>query len=130
MDWLSKHKAILDCEKKTVVLRCSYQSELIVQGIRSSAMSNVISAMHARRFMRKRCETFLALILDSKRGQLDVEKIPVVREFSDVFPEELSGIPPEREVDLSIEIVPGTTPISRAPYRMVPSELKELRLQL
>ena len=86
---MSRHKAILDCEKKTIVLTCSDQSKVIVQGIRSSAMSNVISAMQARRFMRKGCETFLALILDSKRGQVDVEKIPIVREFPDVFPEEL-----------------------------------------
>ena len=75
----------------------------------------MISAMQARRFLRKKCETFLALILDSKRGQVDMEKILVVREFPNVFPKELPGIPPEREVDLSIEIVPGTTPISRAP---------------
>ena len=54
----------------------------------------------------------------------------VVKEFPDVFLEELPGIPPEREVDLSIKIVPGTAPVSRAPYRMAPLELKELRLQL
>ena len=124
MDWLSKHKAILDCEKKTMVLRCSDKSEVIIQGIRSSTMSNVISAMQATRFMRTGCETFFALILDSKRCQVNVEKIPVVREFLD----ELPGIPLEREVDLSIEIIPGTSPISRAPYRMAPSKLKELRL--
>ena len=59
-----------------------------------------------------------------------MEKIPVAREFLYVFPKELPDNPPEREVDLSIEIVPGTTPISRAPYRMVPYELNELRLQL
>ena len=86
MDWLSKHRAIVDCGQKTVVLRCSDQTEVIVQGIGSSAMSNMISAMQARRFMRKGCETFLAVILDSKRGQVDVEKISVVREFPDVFP--------------------------------------------
>ena len=102
MDWLSKHRAIVDCGQKTVVLLCSDQSEVIVQGIRVSAMSNVISAIQARRLMRKGCETFLALILDSKRSQFDVEKIPVVREFLDVFPEELPGIPLEREVDLCI----------------------------
>ena len=130
MDWLSKHQAIVDCGQMTVVLRCSNQSEVIVHGIRSGAMSNVISAMQARRLMRKGCETFLALILDSKRGQVDVEKIPVVREFPDVFPEELPGIPLEREVDLSIEIVPGIVPMSRAPYRMAPTELKELKSQL
>ena len=93
-------------------------------------MSNVISAMQARRFLRKECETFLALILDSKRGQVDVEKIPAVKEFPYVFPKELLGIPPESEVDLSIEITPGTTSIPRAPYKMAPYELKELRLQL
>ena len=80
--------------------------------------------------MRKGCETFLAMILDSKRGQVDVEKIPVVREFPDVLPEELPGIPLEREVALSIEIVPGIVPMSRALYRMAPTELKELKTQL
>ena len=59
-----------------------------------------------------------------------MEKIRVVKEFPDVFPKELSGIPPEREVDLSIEVVHGTTPISRAPYRMALTELKELKTQL
>ena len=63
------------------MLRYSDHSKVIVQGIRSSAMSNVISAMQARRFLRKGCETFLALILDSKKGQVDVEKIPIGRNF-------------------------------------------------
>ena len=70
------------------------------------------------------------MILDSKRGQVDIEKIPVVREFPYVFPEELPGIPLEREVDLVIEIVPRTVPMSRAPYRMAPMELKELKSKL
>ena len=74
MDWLSKHRAIIDCGQKTVVLRCFDQTEVIVQGIGSSVMSNVISTMQARRFMRKGCETLLAVILDSKRGQVDVER--------------------------------------------------------
>ena len=74
MDWLSKHRAIIDYGKKTVVLRCSDQTEVIVQGIGSSVMSNVISTMQAMRIMRKGCETFLAVILDSKRGQVDVKK--------------------------------------------------------
>ena len=59
MDWLSKHRAIVDCGQKTVVLRCFDQTGVIVQGIGLSVMSNVISAMQARRFMRKGCETFL-----------------------------------------------------------------------
>ena len=54
----------------------------------------------------------------------------MIREFPDVFPEELPGVPPKREVDLSIEVVQRMTPISRAPYRMAPTELKELKTQL
>ena len=105
-------------------------SEVTVHGIQSGAVSNVISVMQARLLLRKGCEAFLALVLDSKRGQVDVEKILVVKEFPHVFPEELLGISPEREVDLSIEFVHGTTPISRAPYRMDPTKLKELKTQL
>ena len=54
----------------------------------------------------------------------------MIKEFPDVFPEELPGFPPERKVDMSIEVVQGTTPICWAPYRMAPTELKELKTQL
>ena len=59
-----------------------------------------------------------------------MEKIPIVREFPDVIPEELPGVPFESEVNLSIEIMPETTSMSRAPYRMAPVDLKELKVQL
>ena len=130
MDWLSKHRAIVDCDKKIVLLKCPDLLEVITQGIRSESAPKVMSAMKARRFLRKGCEAFLALILDSKREQVNLENIPVIREVPDVFPKELPGVPPEREVDLSIEVVQGTTPISRTPYRMAPTELKELKNQL
>ena len=68
MDWLSKHRAIVDCDKKTVLLECSDLSEVTVQGIQSYSMSNVISAMQAQCFLKKGCEAFLALVLDPKRG--------------------------------------------------------------
>ena len=70
MDWLSKHRAIVDCDKKTVRLKCSDMSEVIIHGIQSGAVSNVISATQARRLLRKGCEAFLAMVLDSKRGQI------------------------------------------------------------
>ena len=69
-------------------------------------------------------------MLDSKRGQVNLDDIPVIKEFPDVFPEELLGLPHEREVDMAIEVLHGTTPISRAPYCMAPTELKELKTQL
>ena len=105
MDWLSKHRAMVDCDKKIVLLKCADLSEVTIHGIRSEPIPKVISAMKARRFLRKGCEAFLDLILDSKREQVNLENIPVIREFLDVFPEELPRVPPEREVDLSIEVV-------------------------
>ena len=59
-----------------------------------------------------------------------MEDIPVIKEFLDMFLEELPGLPPEREVDMAIEVLPGATPISKAPYRMAPTKLKELKTQL
>ena len=61
MDWLSKHQALIDCDKKTAVLSCSDQSEVIVHGVCFGPLSNVILAMQTRRFLRKGCEAFLAL---------------------------------------------------------------------
>ena len=69
-------------------------------------------------------------MLDSKRSQIELKNILVVKDFPNVFLEELLGIPPVREVDLYIEILSGTTPASRAPYRMAPTELKMLKIQL
>ena len=63
-------------------------------------------------------------MLESKRGQVNLEDILVIKEFPIVFPEELPGLPPERKVDLVIEVLPRTTPISKAPYRVAPTELK------
>ena len=54
----------------------------------------------------------------------------MVREFDDVFPAELPGLPPDREINFCIDLIPGTQPISKAPYRMAPAELKELKTQL
>ena len=104
MYWLSKHQAIVDWDKKIVRLKCSDLLEVTIHGIQSRALSNINSAMQGRRLLRKGCKAFFALEFDSKRGQIDVEKIPLVNEFLDVFPEELPGIRPEREIDMSIEV--------------------------
>ena len=71
----------------------------------------------------------MAIITETKLSTA-VKDIPVVCEFSDIFPEEIPGLPPVREIDFTIELVPGTTPISKAPYRMAPAELRELKAQL
>ena len=65
-----------------------------------------------------------------RQGTSSVINVPIVQEFEDVSPEELPGLPPVKDRDFAIELDPGTTPISKAPYRMAPSELKELKEQL
>ena len=76
------------------------------------------------------CSGFLAYMINSKATNEKLEDIPIVREFPDVFPKELPGLPPDREIEFFIELLPGTGPISKAPYRMAPAELRELKLQL
>nr|GFD05529.1 putative reverse transcriptase domain-containing protein [Tanacetum cinerariifolium] len=74
--------------------------------------------------------SFLATIHDTTPEVLSIHDQPIVSEFPDVFPDELPGIPPVREVEFNIELIPGAEPISNAPYRMAPVELKELKDQL
>ncbi|KAL5569387.1 hypothetical protein UlMin_025962 [Ulmus minor] len=71
------------------------------------------------------------IVLDTtKKGKDELKNVPVVNEFVSVFPEDLPRLPPNREVVFEIEVLPGTAPISKAPYRMAPVELKELQVQL
>ena len=87
--------------------------------------------MKARKMLANGYNGFLASIVDKKKeDKLKLEDVPVVRDFSDVFPEDLPGLPPDREIEFEIELAPGTGPISKAPYRMAPAELKELHEQL
>ena len=73
---------------------------------------------------------YLAYVIDIEVSEQKLEDILVVREFPDVFPKELPGLPLDREVEFSIDILPGTSPVSKAPYRMAPTKLKELKVQL
>ena len=80
--------------------------------------------------MRKGCEAYLAYVVDTVKVRPSIFDIPTVSDFPDVFPEELPGLPPQREIEVAIDVVPGATPESITPYRMAPVELKELKLQL
>ncbi|XP_073137079.1 uncharacterized protein [Henckelia pumila] len=75
-------------------------------------------------------KSYLIYAIDASLEGPDIQEIPVVREFSDVFPNEISGLPPVREIEFGIELVPGTALISRSPYRLAPTEMQELQKQL
>ncbi|KAG8489260.1 hypothetical protein CXB51_017269 [Gossypium anomalum] len=131
MDWLTVHDAVVNCKSKTIDLRCANNEIIRVESTDLNGLSAIIiSSMLAQKYMRKGCEAYLAYVLDNKESEKKLGSVPVVCEYPDVFPEELPGLPPVREVELGIELVPGTTPISIAPYRMAPAELKELKAQL
>lgn len=130
MDWLSKHGVMVDYKRKRISLRTSNGKEVIVMGEKFSALSNVVFVMKALKMMVKGRNAFLAYVLDTRVEGTKIEKIPVVWEFLDVFPKELPGLPLEREVEFGIELIPETTPISITPYKIAPTELKELKTQL
>ena len=88
----------------------------------------IISAMKARRLLNSGCIGYLASVVDtSLEQQLKPEDVLVVPNFLDIFLDDLPRLPPDREIEFAIDLIPGTTPISKAPYRMALSELKKLK---
>ncbi|KAK8703726.1 hypothetical protein V6N13_047372 [Hibiscus sabdariffa] len=130
MDWLFEHRVTLDCESKIATLKTPDDRSVILVGERRGYLSNVVTVLTADRMIRKGYEVFLATILNTRGSLSQIEEIRTVKEFPDVFPEELPGLPPDRDVEFEIETYPGSAPVSMAPYRMAPKELKELKVQL
>ena len=128
IDWLSQHQVVVDCRMKRVTLRTPSGKEVTFIGERSNHLSNVISAATARTMLRKGCEAYLAYVIDMKKSEPSLLDIPTVSDYPDVFSEEFPGLPPHREIEFAIDVVPGATPESITPYRMAPVELKELKL--
>ncbi|GKG37930.1 hypothetical protein Tco_0457153, partial [Tanacetum coccineum] len=74
-------------------------------------------------YISRGCQVFIAQVMKKMSNEKRLEDIPIVREFPDVFPENLPGLPPVRQVEFQIDLIPGATPVARAPYRLVPSEM-------
>ena len=130
MDWLSRHRATLDFYKKQVRLVQLEEPGMIFRGIRREISPSLINAMITWEMLRKGCQGYLAFMVDRRQEGTRLEDIPIVKEFPDVFPDDISGLPSDREIEFVFELVPGTEPISIPPYRLVPVELKELNEQL
>ena len=131
MDWLSTHHAIIDCQKKVVRFQRPGAEKFKFKGSARGSSIPLISALKANELLRNGCHGYLASVVDTtKEISVQPADLLVVRDFLDVFPEDLPGMPPDREIDFNIELAPGTAPISKAPYRMAPAELKELKTQL
>ncbi|XP_022041132.1 hybrid signal transduction protein dokA-like [Helianthus annuus] len=99
MDWLSKHRADILCKEKIVRIPLPSGESLSVEGHRNCAMVGIISAMTAQKCLRKGYPAILALFTDPQPEERKIEDLPVIREFSVVFPEELPGLPPHHQVE-------------------------------
>ena len=125
MDWLSKYHAIIDCYAKKVTAY-HWGETLVFYGERYGLYPVTYSCKREQRDYLG----WLCNIISDESPKLSPSDIPIVNEFLDVFPEDLPSLPPHREIDFFIDLVPGAEPVSIAPYRMAPAELKELRIQL
>ncbi|GJV92049.1 putative reverse transcriptase domain-containing protein [Tanacetum coccineum] len=137
MDWLAKYQAVIMCAEK--IVRIPWKNKtLIIHGDGSTQGNvtrlNIISCTKAQKYMEKGFPIFLAHIttkeVEDKSEEKRLEDVPIVQDFPEVFPEDLPGLPPTRQVEFQIDLVPGAAPVARAPYRLAPSEMKELSEQL
>nr|GEU89152.1 hypothetical protein [Tanacetum cinerariifolium] len=137
MDWLRRFHAVIVCDEKLV--RIPYGNEtLTFHGNKSNngreSRLTVISCLNAQEYMAKGCHIFLAHISakkeeDGSKGK-QLEDVPVARDYPEVFPKDLPGLPSARPVEFQIDLIPGAAPVARAPYRLALSEMKELLEQL
>ena len=107
MDWMTKHKGVLDCANHTVTL----------------------TTLENKRIRFKTNFGSKGSKLNSLKG-VSIDSVPIVSEYPDVFPKELPGMPPNRDVEFLINLLPGSGPIAKRPYKMSVDELKELKKQL
>ncbi|GJT53051.1 putative reverse transcriptase domain-containing protein [Tanacetum coccineum] len=131
MDWLAKYHALIVCDEK--VVRIPYGNEvLIIRGDNcdNGSKLNIISCTKTQKYIEKGCQVYMAQVttkkVEDKSEERRLEDVPIIREFPEVFPEDLPGLPPARQVEFQIDLVPGAAPIARAPYRLAPAEMQEL----
>ncbi|XP_074356150.1 uncharacterized protein LOC141695838 [Apium graveolens] len=130
MYWLSEHRVIIDCQKKRGIFGDVDKPEFVYQGSQLKGDVKLISALKAGKLLSKGYDGYLAFVNDTSKDEPRIEDYLVVKEYADVFPDELLGSPPHRVVKFTIELLTGAEPIFKVPYRMAPLELQELKEQL
>ncbi|GJY51952.1 putative reverse transcriptase domain-containing protein [Tanacetum coccineum] len=130
LDWFDKYNANILCSQKLVRVVNPQGREIIIYGDKRKGEFKLCSMMKARKYLLRGCQAFMAHVEDTSFEKKSVKDVSVVNEFPDVFLEDLSGIPPDRKFEFQIDLIPGVTPIAKTPYRLAPSEIKELMSQL
>ncbi|GJX11745.1 putative reverse transcriptase domain-containing protein [Tanacetum coccineum] len=135
MDWLAKYHALIVCDEK--VVRIPYGDEvLIIRGddYGNESKLNIISCTRTHKYIQKGCQVYLAQVTskkaEDKLEEKRLEDVPIIWEFLEVFPDDLPGLPPARQVGFQINLVPGAAPVARTSYRLALAEMQELSTQL
>ncbi|XP_062113560.1 uncharacterized protein LOC133824625 [Humulus lupulus] len=129
IDWLTKYNTTIDCKKKMVVFKPDGEEPFLFMGTTTVLRIPIISTLEAGKMLQHGCMRFLASVVNTvEMGTQRPEDTRIVRDYLDVFPEDLHGLPPQREIKFTIELAPEIAPISKAPYRMAHAELKELKV--
>nr|GEY74503.1 putative reverse transcriptase domain-containing protein [Tanacetum cinerariifolium] len=129
MDWLILHDAIIVCGKKEVHMPLKKRT-LVVKGDDCISRLKVVSCMKVKKYVDRGSYLFVAQVVEKEPTERRLKDVLVICKFPNVFLEDLPGLPPPREVEFEIELVSGAAPVARAPYRLAPSEMKELAKQL
>ena len=124
MDWLSANSVFIGCEQKLIIIP---SIEVPSEDVLARILGGTVGMVN---FLFEKEKSVLLVLTEEPNDVIHISNIPIVCEFPDVFPEDVTSLPPEREVEFSIDLVPGTAPISVSPYRMAPLELRELKNQL
>ncbi|XP_071714647.1 uncharacterized protein [Rutidosis leptorrhynchoides] len=130
MGWLGRHKVSIKCDKKLIHFPLADGTRAVARGDRGGFNCPLISMMKAKKSLAKGCDSFLAYVIDAKKEKKSVFDIPLVSEFLEVFLDELPGLPPIREVEYKIDLLPVSTPVDKAPYRLAPSEIHDMMSQI
>ncbi|GJW09692.1 putative reverse transcriptase domain-containing protein [Tanacetum coccineum] len=129
MDWLVKHDTVIVCGEKVVSI--PYRNKmLMVKSDKGVSRLKVISCIKVCKYVERGCHLFLAHVTENKSKEKRMENVHVICDFPKAFLEELPGLPPPRQVEFQIDLVPGAAPVARAPYRLARSKMRELLVQL
>ncbi|GJR05082.1 putative reverse transcriptase domain-containing protein [Tanacetum coccineum] len=136
MDWMAEHHAEVVCYEKYI--RVPYENNMLIiqgekSGVKNESRLEVISSIRTQKYIDQGCQVFLVQMMKKEETEIPerrIKDVPIVRNVSEVFPEDLPGLPPTRQIEFHIELIPEAAPVARAPYRLAPAEMKELAEQL
>ncbi|XP_073153442.1 uncharacterized protein [Henckelia pumila] len=127
VDILTSYRATVDFYQKIVHFHPVEGDSWFLYGEGARPLMPLVSALRACEDLEAGGKGYFIHVVDTSVGSRSVEELPVVCEYPDVFPDDIPGYPPVREIEFGIELVPGTSPISRAPYLLAPAEMRELQ---